>query len=49
MASVQEYCKKLTTEQLRSVLAEYENGDTAWAQIVVQAVLAALAERGELE
>ena len=45
MASVQEYCRKLTTEQLRSVLAEHEKSKEPFSQIVVQAVLAILSER----
>jgi len=49
MASVQEYCKKLTTEQLRSVLEEHEGSDDPFSQIVVEAVIAALAEREKRE
>lgn len=46
MASVQEYCRKLTTEQLLSVLAEHEKSGDPFSVIVVQTVLAILAERG---
>ncbi len=45
MASVQEYVKKLSTEQLLFVLAEHEKSDDPWSQLVVQSVLAVLADR----
>lgn len=49
MASVQEYVKKLSTEQLLSLLAEYKKSEESWSQLVTQAILVALAERGLTE
>ena len=49
MASVQEYCRRLTTEQLLSVLAEHEHSDDPFSELIVQTVLAILAERGMLD
>lgn len=46
MASVQEYVKKLPTETLLSQLPNYENKEDSWSQLVTQAILTALLERG---
>ena len=45
MASLQEYCRMLSTEQLESILQEYFNDSNAYPEAVVLTILEILTER----
>ena len=51
MASIQEYCKKLSIQQLLSVLDEHEGNDdpySLWLTQLIHSILSEREKRGEM-
>ena len=49
MASIQEYCRKLTTQQLLTVLEEHEGIDDPYSIWLVELIQTILSERAKIE